>query len=94
MAVECWRLTLSGQVQGVFFRSSTQDQAKSLGLTGWVRNLRDGRVEVLAEGDVEQLQALYDWCKEGPADAKVDDVQREVEPLSGQYSDFDVAPDA
>lgn len=93
MAVECWRLEISGQVQGVFFRSATQDKAQSLGLTGWVRNRSDGRVEILAEGDIEQLQALYDWCREGPPDARVEDIQREVENVSGQFPDFEVAAD-
>lgn len=95
MRVECWRLMLSGQVQGVFFRSSTQDKAKPLGLTGWVRNRIDGRVEILAEGQVEQLRALHDWCLQGgPPEARVDDIQLTEEPVTGQFADFDVAPDA
>ncbi len=94
MRVECWRLTLSGQVQGVFFRSSTEDKAKALGLTGWVRNRNDGRVEILAEGQVEQLKALYDWCLQGgPPEARVDDIQRTEEPVTVQFADFEVVAD-
>lgn len=95
MQVECWRLSLSGRVQGVFFRASTEDKAKALGLTGWVRNRNDGRVEIMAEGQVDQLKALYDWClKGGPPEARVDDIQRTEEPVTGQFADFEVAADA
>lgn len=65
---------VSGKVQGVWFRASTQEEAVALGLTGWVRNLSDGRVEVLACGNKEQLMKLQAWLKKGPDLARVDDV--------------------
>lgn len=70
-----WTLLVSGKVQGVCFRASTKEVARQLGLTGYARNLADGRVEVVAEGDVSQLQALKDWCTQGPPSARVSDVQ-------------------
>lgn len=68
---------VSGRVQGVWFRASTQDQAKELGLTGYACNLADGRVEVLAFGEREQLQKLYIWLQKGPELAHVGHVTYE-----------------
>ena len=62
---------VSGRVQGVCFRMYTQQQARILGLTGWVRNLADGRVEVMASGEEERLKTLQDWLQKGPEMAKV-----------------------
>jgi len=64
-------LLIFGTVQGVFFRKSTQEQATHLKLSGWVRNRRDGSVEVYVEGKEEQLIALLQWCGQGPPMAKV-----------------------
>ena len=68
---------VEGRVQGVFFRRETQQQASSLGLTGWVRNLPDGRVEVLASGELEELEHLAEWLKAGPALARVTQLDQE-----------------
>jgi len=68
-------LLISGRVQGVFYRASTQDKARSLGLRGWVRNLPDGRVEIIAQGDPDDVQALIAWAHDGPPLAVVDDVE-------------------
>ena len=68
-------LVVSGLVQGVFYRQSTADVAGGLGLRGWVRNLADGRVEVLAEGGREALEALLAACRRGPPAARVADVE-------------------
>lgn len=65
------RILVSGRVQGVFFRSRTKDVADKLGVTGWVRNLPDGRVEVLAAGEKHLLDQLISWCKKGPIFAEV-----------------------
>ena len=64
-------LRIEGKVQGVFFRSNTVDCARALGLVGWVRNLNDGSVELVAEGSKRQLEALEKWCHRGPPAAKV-----------------------
>ena len=67
----CRQVFVSGQVQGVFFRESTRQVADELMLSGFVRNLRDGRVEVQVMGDVENIQSLMKWLKIGPKLAKV-----------------------
>ncbi len=74
------RLTVSGRVQGVFFRASTRDEARRLGVQGHVRNLPNGNVEILAGGDDDQVDRLIRWARQGPPGARVHDVQ--VEPLS------------
>lgn len=93
MTTECWRMDIRGRVQGVFFRAATQDQARALGVTGWVRNRHDGHVEVLAEGEPAQLQALKDWSLKGPRDAKVEDVRVREETPGENHDDFMIAPD-
>ena len=75
------RCFVTGKVQGVWFRMATQDQAKELGVTGWARNLSDGRVEVLASGDPTALQALYRWLHTGPELAQVTEVTYEEIPF-------------
>jgi acylphosphatase len=67
-------LTINGRVQGVYFRASTVQQARLLGLTGWVTNRADSSVEVVAEGEREQLKKLVNWCRSGPPGAQVRDV--------------------
>jgi acylphosphatase len=73
----CRRCLVSGHVQGVFFRASTRERASSLGVTGYARNLRDGRVEVLACGSAEAVAALCSWLSDGPPGARVSEVQCE-----------------
>lgn len=75
---------ISGQVQGVFFRQETLRRAESLGLGGWVRNLPDGRVEAVFEGDNAAVQAALDWCALGPALADVRSTQIDWEPPQQQ----------
>ena len=76
----CIHCFVSGKVQGVWFRASTQEKAQELGLTGWVRNLADGRVEVVACGDKNKLAELHAWLKQGPKLAKVSDLTYEELP--------------
>lgn len=71
------RFLVSGKVQGVFFRASTREQAQRLGLRGYVKNLEDGRVEVLAVGEEDAIDALARWLQEGPPMARVDRIVRE-----------------
>ncbi len=80
---------ISGKVQGVSFRDATRDEAESLGLSGWVRNLQDGRVEAVFEGDTDLVRRMIDWCESGPSSADVDDVTVEQEEPSGE-SGFEV----
>ncbi len=66
---------MSGRVQGVFFRHATADQARGLGVRGWVRNRADGRVEIVAEGKRAALEMLLAWAYQGPPAARVDQVE-------------------
>ena len=84
------RLIIEGRVQGVWFRDSTRRMAKSLGVTGWVRNLPDGNVEAVAEGPEEQVQKLVEWCHQGPPHARVTHVQQFQEQWKGQFHDFEI----
>jgi len=80
---------VSGRVQGVFFRAHTREQAMLFGLTGWVRNLPDGRVEVMASGDAAQIAHLQAWLKRGPEHARV--LKLEVEDLEHhEFENFSV----
>lgn len=85
--MRCKHFLVSGQVQGVYFRTHTQQQAQRLKLTGWVRNLRDGRVEVLACGDDAALTALQRWLWRGPEFARVSAVSSECA-VAEHHSDF------
>jgi acylphosphatase len=84
------RIVVSGMVQGVFFRDNTRRWASSLDLTGWVRNLGDGRVEALAEGDKEKVDELIARLQEGPPLARVENVDVEWEDYKGEFKDFRV----
>lgn len=82
----CMHWYVSGKVQGVWFRASTIEKANELSVTGWVRNLKDGRVEVLACGDRDQLTKLHAWLKEGPTLAQVDELLAEELPWQEHQS--------
>jgi acylphosphatase len=80
------RVVVHGNVQGVFFRDSTEEEAGRRGVAGWVRNRDDGAVEAVFEGDAEAVDAMVDFCREGPSRADVEDVEvsdEEPEGLDG-----------
>jgi acylphosphatase len=77
-----------GRVQGVFFRASSQREAKRLGLTGWVKNRNDGSVEMLAEGEEEELKELIAWAHHGPTSCRVERVEVRWHGFAGEFSDF------
>jgi len=79
---------VSGRVQGVFFRSETRYHARSRGVTGWVRNLPDGRVEAVFEGEKEDVEQLIEFCKRGPPGARVAGVEVKWEKYKGEFQDF------
>jgi len=83
-------LYISGRVQGVFFRDSVQRLARKLKVVGWVRNLPDGRVEAVFEGDEENVKRMIEFCKRGPPAARVDDVKVIWEKPSGEFDDFEI----
>jgi acylphosphatase len=74
-------ITVSGKVQGVFYRQSTKAKATELGITGYVRNLPNGDVYILATGESDQVNALIEWCWQGPNKAAVLNVNHEIQPL-------------
>jgi len=92
MSQQRWRITVSGRVQGVFYRASALEAAQRFGVKGTVRNLRDGRVEVVAQGPQEAVQNMLDWCREGPPPAHVESVSVVEERATGEFPDFDIAP--
>lgn len=89
MEEQCIRVRVSGRVQGVFFRASTREQALRKGISGYAKNLPDGRVEVLACGDGAALEWLLAWLRHGPSKARVDHV--DVESVASKpLKDFSV----
>lgn len=76
-------LFISGRVQGVTFRTSTRKKAQKLGVDGWVKNLSDGRVEAVIEGDEEKVNKLVGWCNTGPRLANVEEVEERNEEPEG-----------
>ena len=81
---------ISGRVQGVFYRMETKRAADGIGVFGWVRNLRDGTVEALFEGDKDRVEAALAWCQQGPPHANVSDVKVTWEDYTGEFRKFDV----
>ena len=85
----CKHFIVTGKVQGVYYRQNTMEKAKSLGLTGWVQNLSDGSVELIACGEADTIKQLESWLWQGPEAANVLDVRATDEPLQN-FSDFKV----
>lgn len=81
MEEQCIRVIVSGRVQGVNFRASAKEQAATKGISGYVKNLADGNVEVVACGDDSALEWLLDWLHKGPSSARVDEVKVESIPF-------------
>lgn len=81
-------LYVTGYVQGVFFRQSMARLARDSGATGWVKNLADGRVEAVIEGDPDTVERIVEWSRSGPPHATVERIELEWEPVSGDFSGF------
>ena len=90
MSMSARQYTITGYVQGVGYRWHTMRHARSLGLTGWVRNLGDGSVEVWAEGPDEELKALEILLKNGPSGSRVREVKTTTAIITGRYTSFNV----
>jgi len=84
------RVFVTGRVQGVFFRQTLKIMAKKNDILGWVKNLKDGRVESVIEGDAENVSIIVEWINGGPANAIVEDVEIHNEKFVGEFSKFDV----
>jgi acylphosphatase len=81
---------VTGDVQGVFFRFNTRSQARLRNVTGWVRNLSDGRVEAVLEGEKDNVERLIDFCRKGPSGSRVDDVEVSWEKPSHKHKGFGI----
>ena len=84
---------VTGVVQGVFFRFNTRTQAKMNGVTGWVRNLSDGRVEAVIEGDKGKVDQVIDFLRQGPPGSSVEDLDISWEKPSHRYTEFEIRAD-
>ncbi len=84
------RLYVKGKVQGVFFRQALKVMAKKNNVHGWVKNLKDGRVESILEGEDVNVSSIVEWAHAGPANARVEDVEIKNEKFTGEFTKFDV----
>ncbi len=84
------RVRVYGRVQGVFFRYNTRKKALELGLSGWVRNVPDGTVEILVEGPRDKVERLIDWARVGPPLARVTKVDVQWEDYKGEFDSFEI----
>ncbi len=84
------RIFVSGKVQGVFFRQALKVMAKKNNVSGWVKNLKDGRVEAVLEGEVDKVSRIVEWSHGGPANARVKDIEIINEKFVDEFSTFDV----
>ncbi|MBD1400153.1 acylphosphatase [Pelovirga terrestris] len=84
------KVRISGRVQGVWFRQSTREQAAELGVTGWCRNCPDGSVEAVFQGDEKIVNAIIDWCHQGPKLAQVEHVHIEWLDSGGVFNSFEI----
>ena len=90
MAIIRAHVIISGRVQGVYFRGHIKDNAQSMGVSGWVRNLTNGNVEAVFEGETEDVRRMVTWCHKGPAAARVDDVKTEWHSPTMELSGFEL----
>lgn len=90
MAKQRVHLFIKGKVQGVFFRQAMKVAAKKNKVSGWVKNLKDGRVEAVIEGDDLNVSNMVEWCHAGPANARVEDIEIRNEKLKNEFTKFEV----
>lgn len=88
MGLKRIQVVVRGRVQGVFFRASAQREARQLGLTGWVKNRPDGAVEVVAEGEEDNVKDFLAWTQHGPSTARVDKVETKWRSYTGEFAEF------
>ena len=89
MRVEA-HVLISGKVQGVWFRANTKEKARQLDIKGWVRNLPDGRVEAVFQGEKEMVEEMIKWCYKGPPLAEVENVEVEWKEPEEEFEDFSI----
>ena len=84
------RVLVEGRVHGVFFRAETLREARKHHVTGWVRNLADGRVEAVLEGEESMVQNVVEFCRRGPRGARVTSTEVSLEPYTGEFEGFQI----
>ncbi|MDF9408065.1 acylphosphatase [Pelotomaculum isophthalicicum JI] len=92
MSIVCAHVIVSGKVQGVYYRAKAREMAVALELAGWVKNMLDGRVEGIFEGERENVDKMIDWCRQGPSRADVTGLEIEWKEPQGDLSGFIIAP--
>ncbi|WP_284452173.1 acylphosphatase [Methylophaga thalassica] len=90
MGIKQKHCLISGRVQGVSYRYSAQQQAHKLGVTGWVRNLADGQVELLIQGETQQLEDMLNWANQGPRFAEVNSIEVTEQSADLTFIDFEI----
>ncbi len=91
MSLKRIHLVIRGRVQGVYFRASAAREAKRLGLTGWVKNRPDNAVELVAEGEEDQVKDFLAWAQHGPSTARVDKIDTRWRSYTGEFASFEIA---
>jgi acylphosphatase len=81
---------INGRVQGVFFRMETLKEAEKLGISGWVKNKQDGNVEAVFEGKKTLIDSMIEWCRKGPPASRVDNININWEPYTGEFKEFKI----
>lgn len=90
MALKRIHLVIRGRVQGVYYRASSVREAKRLGLTGWVKNRPDNAVELVAEGEEDQVKDFLAWAQHGPSTARVDKIDTRWRSYTGEFASFTI----
>ena len=90
MKKQCVHILIRGKVQGVFFRQALKVVAKKNNVSGWVRNLKDRRVEAVFEGDSKSISSVIEWARVGPANSRIDDIEVINEEFKNEFSTFEV----
>jgi len=85
-----FHIFVSGRVQGVFFRTSAQEKAGEFHVSGWAKNLPDGRVEIVCEGEDENIKQFIEWCRQGPSLAQVESVESKKENWTEEFERFEI----
>jgi acylphosphatase len=88
--MERLHVKIEGLVQGVFFRDAAKKKAEEMNITGWIKNKNDGTIEAVFEGEVNNLNKMLEFCREGPPDAVVDIVEEEWEDATEEFDTFEI----
>lgn len=81
-------ITINGKVQGIWFRANTKQKAEQLGITGWVKNIPNGSVEAIFEGEENCIKEMIDWCQHGPPQAKVENIEIKEQSITNGFDEF------